>query len=1241
MPPPKPTSRPRQIFIGVLIFLGVLVLAVVTSPWWWHLPARSLFKKEGVTFARFENTGFKRFTLHDVVVKQPGLEVTLATVTADTPLFWLRRAWFSQPGPVLIDRWQLRLLDNAPKNPATPPALNGWPDLRTQLESIAPKLAQWLPGFRATSGTILAGKESLTLASLHWLARDARLKLDGLQWRTHTADAEAHWDAAANRLLLTATSTAATPTPASAAADSWRLQLSANEKVADAQLQLWGQSATATARFAPTGWMPAEAELAAPAWELPASRLRLGTAYAHVSGEAFLSWKQDRFTTRIKAASQPLPESDVPPLRVEISGEGDPQKLQLNTVDVFLPGTTARLLSPIVLTRDGQIESAKSRFSVEADLSQLPWPGASGRVTGEALFSPDASGNPHVTAHFEASDVNALGTLIKKATLDAEQNGPLLELKKAELALADGSRLELSGNWDWAARTLSKGVVAGDLKAAALARWLPAGTTFDRLEIEAKAEGRWPALAHAGKVNVAKLQLSSVKPIALQAAWKGTGTTLEPLSLDAKAGDSRLTAEGSLSSEALTLTRAELVLADERTLKLAQPSAIRWAPHLTIEKLELTGDNSRVAASLRNGPGGRAELIVENVESAWLRDFLPPEKLSWKIAALSFAGTWPDGALQSSAQLKASLAIAAGKEAQIELNARTDTRGVLVERLLISDERGPVAQAAGTVPLVVRPLATPQWTLDPAAAWAVKFSTSPESAFWAAQAEVSGIVLRAPLLSGEISGSLQKPDAQLQVRADEIVFKEKTWPAITGLSGALSVDDRTIVLRELSARAAGQPFSAKGKTSYDPARVQEILRNPQLLWSDQGEVTIVIPPLQLASLGSLLPEMLAPTGEFSGDVTLSGNRELKGTLTLKGAATLPVAPLGSVTEINGEAVFSGRRLELRKLTALAGGQPLKAGGWIEIPHEGPVKIDFSLDGKNLHLARQAGLLIRGDVVLHAKTGDGDRTTITGDVRLHDSLFLRDVRSMLPGRGPGGAASRPPYFSVEKAPFNDWRLDVTVKGERFMRLRTLLFNGVASTDLHVTGTLAEPQSVGTATVNQGNIVLPFASFRVTSGTVRLTQADPYTPQLAMNAETRSLGYDLRMELSGPANDPALTFTSSPPLASEQVLLMVMAGETPSSEISYSTTQRAQSIGRYLGKSLFSGIFGSDDGGSERLSFTSGENVTEQGRETFIAEYRLNEDWSVVGEYDEYDEYNIGFRRKIFARKKADQPEEKKP
>jgi translocation and assembly module TamB len=126
----------------------------------------------------------------------------------------------------------------------------------------------------------------------------------------------------------------------------------------------------------------------------------------------------------------------------------------------------------------------------------------------------------------------------------------------------------------------------------------------------------------------------------------------------------------------------------------------------------------------------------------------------------------------------------------------------------------------------------------------------------------------------------------------------------------------------------------------------------------------------------------------------------------------------------------------------------------------------------------------------------------------------------------------------------------------------------------------------------------------------------------------------MELSGTASSPVLMFSSSPPLTSEQVLLLVMAGEVPNDEVSYTSNQRATRLGTFLGKSLFSSVSGNSDD-AERLSISSGEKISRQGRETYDVAYRLNEQWTLVGEYDEFDQYNVGLKWRVLTDRQKDE------
>jgi translocation and assembly module TamB len=121
----------------------------------------------------------------------------------------------------------------------------------------------------------------------------------------------------------------------------------------------------------------------------------------------------------------------------------------------------------------------------------------------------------------------------------------------------------------------------------------------------------------------------------------------------------------------------------------------------------------------------------------------------------------------------------------------------------------------------------------------------------------------------------------------------------------------------------------------------------------------------------------------------------------------------------------------------------------------------------------------------------------------------------------------------------------------------------------------------------------------------------------------------MEAEGAANQPVIQFSSVPALSSEQIVLMVTTGQVPRDDYSVSTQDRASKLAFFLGKSLWSKLHPGQPG-EEKLTIKSGQDVTEQGRQTYEVEYKLNDRWSLVGEYDRFGALNANVKWKLFSR-----------
>ncbi len=371
-----------------------------------------------------------------------------------------------------------------------------------------------------------------------------------------------------------------------------------------------------------------------------------------------------------------------------------------------------------------------------------------------------------------------------------------------------------------------------------------------------------------------------------------------------------------------------------------------------------------------------------------------------------------------------------------------------------------------------------------------------------------------------------------------------------------------------------------------------------------------------------VPQMLGEGGTIEAKVRGSLRDGLDGRISIENLNTRSIFPFGALRKVQVDVGLSRRIATLERFSGNVGRESLVLEGWLDYGSLDDLSYEFVAEGKELPLVRRSGLFLRSDLDISIEKKKGSVTKVAGAVMLEDGLFLMDTTVLLDSGGPGGrsAASRPPYFSVEVAPLSDWELDLVIKGERFMRVHTPAARGKLSMDMKLQGTLGEPFVTGEVAFEDGELLFPFAGFHVEKGLVNIRIEDPYTPVLDIRGESRRFGYDLEVEVTGSAFDPEVRFRSSPPLSSEQVLLMVMAGENPEGTFDYSATQRASKLGSYLGKGIFS--FGGV--GDSRFSLSSGENLSREGKETLEMEFRLNESFQFVGEYDEYDAWNGGLR-----------------
>ncbi|HEX2854508.1 MAG TPA: translocation/assembly module TamB domain-containing protein [Opitutaceae bacterium] len=1214
-------------------FLAGALIALAVLPWWLSPVIKGVTRRYGVDFARYERVGYARFALHDfVIVTKSNVRVEVKRVETETPVLWLFHRWSGKPAAVAGTDWRVDVkTSDSPASPAAPARDRGAMPLRAQLLKVASTLDRWLPRADTGEGVVTWPGGELRLGAVHWAKRS--LAVEPLRFKTQAADVRVTFTAN-DEIHLTAKAVDG---------GEWDAVLKSIGNEINGQLRAWDQVAPVAARFAQSGWMPESAQIQAEGWTVPATKLKLGESYATVRGDGRIEWREGRFATSANATGEVPTGKKAPPLTAKIHASGDAEKITVDSLLIDIPGVSAKLNAPAVFDRKERSVAGASEFALDVDLEKQPWiPKAKGRIAGRARISP-ASGMekfPLVEGTFQAENLAVGDWSVARFTANASLGWPRLQVKEAVLGFAEGGQLTLRGGWDFGTRELVAASADGVVRPSVVARWLPAGMTFESVTIAAKAQGPIATLQHEGTARVATFSMPKVHPLAAELAWRGTGSAVEISDGHVTAGASQVSFAGKLDAKSAELAALKLEQEGTERFALTKPATIRWSPKLEVGSFHVSGSDASVALAGSAGETGSVDVAIRNFPSKWLTDFVTLRGPEWRIASLDLQGSWDRGPATFLFREDLIVSLSPERVASVTSVAQKEGDGIKLEWLRVSEGAIPIVNASGKLPLMLFPGEASKVRLAKEAPLVLQVVTSSNPAFWEKLREATGLEFRDPEVKLDVTGTWEQPQGVVSARAARVSADPQrikfAFPAVEALDVHATADGQGVVVDRFAVLVEGQSVTANGKLPLSVKQWPEFKKAPVDYLRREATLRLEIPDAEVAAFARYTGQYLAPAGRLHVDLALEHGGEMTGSLRLKDAATRPLGPLGVLQEVQAEALLNGRRIEIKNVTARSGGQPVSLNGQVELPLAGAPKFNLALKGENLPLVRQTGLLLRADLDLKLITGSDDATTVSGAVRLRESMFLSDVRALIPKGGGGGPARRPPFFSIDTPPLDAWRLDIDVRGEEFMRLRSTVFVGVASARFHLGGTLGEPRAVGEAVVNSGQVLLPFASFRVEQGTVRLTEADPYSLRIYLAGTSRRYGYDLRMDITGTAVDPVVAFSSSPPLDAKQVLLMVTAGELPRDEINYGASQRAARLGTYLGQSLINN-FGGDNADADRLTISTGERVSRQGRETYNIEYRLNERLTAVGEYDEFDAYNAGLKWRLFRTEKEKERE----
>ena len=982
------------------------------------------------------------------------------------------------------------------------------------------------------------------------------------------------------------------------------------------------------------------AELASPLARL--EELRVASVRA--------GWREGVAEARLALDGTYRVDAETPvPFEARVAVSGDARKVRVE--EARLSGGWGRLAlsAPVTVDLGQPAVRGDARLDTRVDLARLPVArgyGLSGVLEGTVALADPGGGSIDATFDLKGEGLRHPDFPAADVSLRGRLRNTSLELAGAELRLAGAGEnsLRLEGAADLAAREIDLRYEAS-LAAELLAERLGVDSIRSPVRLGGRARGEWTRPVVEGTLQPVTVATDVLAPVTL-----GGDFTLRDnaeLRYDAKV---KATAEADGANEAedaaleiagvagrapdAVRVRLERLLwrdPSRGTLRLEAPFTARLGmkggaglpERLRVEPFVLKDGGGRlVAGGWTEAEGLR--LRLETMSTVWLHPWLRARPPRYDVAK---AGLRVDGFRpRLSGAFDFRLGRIHGMDTDFAVRANGDfgPDAVRLEQFEARFREAVVAEGSARLPVA---LALPPEGGAPAlkrsggGELAGKLSVRGDAEFAEWLREAAGVEVRGLRIDGTLGGTPAAPEGEFRVRCERFAAGPD-WPAAEAVSAGIALDPDQVRLDPFEATVNGGRIS--GDLALRTAALADWLEQPRRAWrglAEGGSGTLRIADWKAANWSDRLPSLLRQSGAVSGELRWAGGTELDGTVDFRDFALRPTESMPAIDGIGGRVRIDGLSLALEEASAEIGGGALTLDGAVDFTDPAEPVWQVSARGERVPLVRTGSLLLRSDLDLRAEQkADGAPPLVEGVLNLRSSVLLLDF-DPLSGSVAKGPSNPPPFFSIDAPAVADWRFDVKVGGEQFMRVRNPYFRATLSADFALDGTFAKPRLLGGARIESGQFVFPGATMKLDDGEAYIEAERPDEVRLAVTGIARRASHVVTMEVTETLADPVVRFESSPPLGNAAILRLLATGSP--------TGGAGGGLGLYLGKGLL-GPGGMDDGPLDRLTVDVGEETARSGRGTVNARYELTDDLYLNGEYDKYDAYNLDLIWKLYSK-----------
>ncbi|HLG97016.1 MAG TPA: translocation/assembly module TamB domain-containing protein [Bryobacteraceae bacterium] len=299
---------------------------------------------------------------------------------------------------------------------------------------------------------------------------------------------------------------------------------------------------------------------------------------------------------------------------------------------------------------------------------------------------------------------------------------------------------------------------------------------------------------------------------------------------------------------------------------------------------------------------------------------------------------------------------------------------------------------------------------------------------------------------------------------------------------------------------------------------------------------------------------IASSGEIVVATTVRGTVSsplMNGRVTIQNASFNYTGISNGISNANGVVLLTGNSATFQNVTAESGGGKLTLGGFVVMGGNPRFGLRANATTVRIEVQQGVSVTVNGDIRL---AGVGDSSQVSGTATIMRVAYApqTDLGSVLTRAAPPVQAATAPSPLLD-----NMKLDIRVLTSDALLVQASLAQSVqGQADLRIRGTASHPGVLGRVSITEGTLVFFGSNYTVNTGTIAFYNPVRIEPVLDVSLQTQAQGVTVTLRVTGPVDNLKLSYTSDPPLQFQEIVRLLAAGQTPTSDPTILANQPSQ-------------------------------------------------------------------------------------